>query len=1767
MVRQFNFPPRSCFTKRYFSSFSHTSLTSLNERGNSHLLQSVLKIANAENQFCPELAVHLLHFLSGQDVDVNVWAVELKLYNNGVVPSNVQQLEEYHALQVVDAHLGEIVSSVNFSLHPFLAHPFKTALNALNSVLEDKRVTLDETITDRILEIIIPLMFDVRTEFVYKDISKTTELIFGEKQPDKYRLMCFTHLLRQSYKFVIDASEASTPAVPCSDESILYLIFKFWESMLEKPMGAKALYNFFCIDREGSLVALLFSFTNSNMSHCYSTKVLQFIEKLFNLAEKKSSVFDMDKLCDSVSELAATDAGKLKAWLSHIILGPTGTNQSDSTNSSNVQTPTNPTTVVGSAASKTNKAEGIELEIDYENSAAGPLQSALADMDIDLEFSAVGGTGIWQQHNMNSQRGPDAGTTGAVSSTTNRSESSNSDCLEKNGRLLQTLTKYLVSDQSISSPVSAAFFQALIQIGQSLLAPSQEASNFSDLLQVMVTLADGQQGAGHATLFSSAIEWLEMAMPHVVEKAVVHKTSGKMVTSFENLTTLLKYMSDILQLMGSTGSRMSSPPPWEEDTLPDMDDLLDEDVGQDEDDSTIEDSDEDSLGNKLCTFSVTAKEFMNQHWYHCHTCKMVEGVGVCSICARVCHKNHDVSYAKYGNFFCDCGAKEDGSCQALTRRPNNGASSTTNAQQSAVNIGGHCETVASQRDGIGRGAGQNSPTMGQSASGKSLASAAQSLYLVKNIDSSKGQMSDMDRWKKVMKFLVDFLDSLLPAIKENCARYSTVGCHARAKSAMERLHSPEKSFHFNVEVMTLAMGTQESAFDNVRISYSGEQGQTIRQLISTNLVRRVTLCCLSSPLGKRQHLAVSLEKGKVLIFQLSLLLRQDIASNKKKLTLNRIASVPINCTVLSLAANPANEDYLVVCGLKECHVLTLTTNGSMKDHIVLMPQLETGNFIKRAIWLPGSQTQLALVTADFVKIYDLAKDSYSPEYYFLLPNGKIRDCALMKDEDTYHMFLMASSGYIYMQPLTNQSLAQHGPFYVVETLQLDHPHIKQTNGQLGGGGASIYYSPVLQILFFSFSQGKSFMAPLTSVAEGLKCIIHLQVGASTKSSSKSPPQPLCQWSEIPGHPGIVCSMMQTSNNPVIFMIKPDAVYVQEIKATNAKAKIMDMVAIKHSVYGVDKTTLILLCEDGNLRIHTANTENTSYWMSPEIQPVENLSLAMSSKSYKKRKTLKDGGTATNPSTAGTAADSTSGNPTFPIDYFEHCVLMNDVEFGGNHMLQVYNSQLLKHRLTSTGLYVASTRINGFTLDVINNDPTMVITGFRILVGSQSIQRAPMIVSVHGRSISTMTTRPRWFDFPLTWNESLNSDKKLSISFGPSQDPDDVCMLDSIKVYGKTKENFGWPKEQEELAQNGAGAAANALHANGNGLGGNQKGVNSVCENGSIQSLSALDKMISMMLEVLDSGIMYIGGSQVDEAIKQKAIEVSTALLIEPTPMSVQNNVKCILASVFGNRQQYHQYKDMEMLREANSELNKLSKTENIKEVDPEAYYRLVTIIRSIAVTRPHSLTKICQENDYNLIPMLLDLMRRLHEVTPAMEEPVPIVKRGLCHLESIIHSLVDIIYAFAYSQPDIIDAMTEHLANLLLEKSTLISHSTKQALIKLLQPITKRKKITTSTVVASSSGTAISNTVPMHSVAEAQGTTVSTTEQSSDNANENLYNQIMQELDPIANPSESVDDVSFNENHGLEKIFNEILSIQGYRRRGLLGDCDRIEPSGPGKCR
>lgn len=118
--------------------------------------------------------------------------------------------------------------------------------------------------------------------------------------------------------------------------------------------------------------------------------------------------------------------------------------------------------------------------------------------------------------------------------------------------------------------------------------------------------------------------------------------------------------------------------------------------------------------------------------------------------------------------------------------------------------------------------------------------------------------------------------------------------------------------------------------------------------------------------------------------------------------------------------------------------------------------------------------------------------------------------------------------------------------------------MQDVNGQVCGGGVSVYYSHTLRLLFFSYAQGKSFLAPVSSLEIGLSPVFQIIINktgstgggtsgsnntggtsggsGSCSSSNKSnntasnQPQPLCQWSEVANHPGLICSVMQSSKS-------------------------------------------------------------------------------------------------------------------------------------------------------------------------------------------------------------------------------------------------------------------------------------------------------------------------------------------------------------------------------------------------------------------------------------------------------------------------------------------------------------------------------------------------------------------------------------------------------------------------------------------------------------
>lgn len=65
-----------------------------------------------------------------------------------------------------------------------------------------------------------------------------------------------------------------------------------------------------------------------------------------------------------------------------------------------------------------------------------------------------------------------------------------------------------------------------------------------------------------------------------------------------------------------------------------------------------------AVANDICTFKATGATGTKQLWYQCFTCQLVKNQVVCEVCARKCHKNHEISPLRgiTSPHYCECGS-------------------------------------------------------------------------------------------------------------------------------------------------------------------------------------------------------------------------------------------------------------------------------------------------------------------------------------------------------------------------------------------------------------------------------------------------------------------------------------------------------------------------------------------------------------------------------------------------------------------------------------------------------------------------------------------------------------------------------------------------------------------------------------------------------------------------------------------------------------------------------------------------------------------------------------------------------------------------------------------------------------------------------------------------------------------------------------------------------------------------------------------------------
>lgn len=190
-----------------------------------------------------------------------------------------------------------------------------------------------------------------------------------------------------------------------------------------------------------------------------------------------------------------------------------------------------------------------------------------------------------------------------------------------------------------NAETSSELLNALIPIAVQLLnSPFTETTNqrevpFCQMLEVLSVLASAGDGKGHVKLVKTACEWLQSCCKYLGDRDVLNKIEcnapqGKHLLMLESATQLMQYLSEVTSACKPAEiCAVGSQPSDDVDSDYGMADIETDWLDDINDDESGDESDGEDLNNKLCTYTITAKEFINQHWYHCHTCEMVDGEG------------------------------------------------------------------------------------------------------------------------------------------------------------------------------------------------------------------------------------------------------------------------------------------------------------------------------------------------------------------------------------------------------------------------------------------------------------------------------------------------------------------------------------------------------------------------------------------------------------------------------------------------------------------------------------------------------------------------------------------------------------------------------------------------------------------------------------------------------------------------------------------------------------------------------------------------------------------------------------------------------------------------------------------------------------------------------------------------------------------------------------------------------------------------------------
>ncbi|XP_049346360.1 auxin transport protein BIG isoform X2 [Solanum verrucosum] len=984
-------------------------------------------------------------------------------------------------------------------------------------------------------------------------------------------------------------------------------------------------------------------------------------------------------------------------------------------------------------------------------------------------------------------------------------------------------------------------------------------------------------------------------------------------------------------------------------------------VDEDEDDGTSDgengsldkDDEEDNnseraLASKVCTFTSSGSNFMEQHWYFCYTCDLTVSKGCCSVCAKVCHRGHRVVYSRSSRFFCDCGAGgvRGNSCQCL--KPRKFAGSNTTASRGASNFQSFLPFTEN---------GDQLPDSDSDIDEDVLVEADNSIKMSIPKDLQDGMpilLNELDLESCVVRLCSSFLPSITRWRDSSLSRERKI------------FLGDEKVLCNSVDLLQLKKAYKSGSLDlKIKADYSNAK-ELKSHLTSGSLVK--SLLSVST----RGRLAVG-EGDKVAIFDVGQLIGQVTVApvTADKTNVKPLSRNVVRFEIVNLIFNPLVENYLAVAGYEDCQVLTVNHRGEVSDRLAIELALPLqGAYIKHVDWVPGSQVQLMVVTNKFVKIYDLSLDNISPVHYFTLPDDMIMDAAL----------IMASQGRVFLIVLS-----EHGSLYRLE--------LSSTKGNVGAKplkeilqiegkerhakGSSLYFSLMHRLLFLSFQDGTTLVG---RVNPDVTSLIEASAILENGTDGKLRPAGLHRWRDLFGGSALLgCFSSLNSNAACAVSFGEHEVLVQNLRHSVGSASPVVGVAA-HKPLSKDKIHCLVLHEDGSLQIYSHVPAGVDSGVSAISDKVKKLGPGiLNNKAY--------GG----------------AKPEFPLDFFERATcITQDVKLSSD-AVRNGDSEVAKQTLAFDEGFLESPSPGGFKVTVSNSNPDLVMVGLRLHVGNTSANHIPSEITVFQRGIKLDEGMRSWYDVPFTVAESLLADEEFIISVGPTFSGSALPRIDSLEIYGRSKDEFGWKEKMDAVLD----MEARVLGCNSWPAGSRRK-----CR--ATQSASLEEQVVAAGLKLL-SRIYSLckpqGCSKVEEAkgelskLKCKPL-LETVLESDREPL-LQAAANRVLQAVFPKREIYYQVKDAIRLAGVVKSTAMLSLKLGMDGTTSgwivEEFTAQMRVVSKIALHRRSNLASFLEMNGSEVVDGLMQVLWGILDI----EQP------DTQTMNNIVVSSVELIYCYA----------------------------------------------------------------------------------------------------------------------------------------------------------